>query len=386
VPEIRVTHIIAGLLTGGAEMMLYKVLSRWDRSRFRARVISLSQSGFIADRIQGLGVPVHTLGMSINRPDPRPFLRLARWLRIDPPDVVQTWMYHADLVGGLTARLVSDAPILWGIRTGPLEDRSFKRSTLMVIQTCARLSRLLPTRILCCSEAGRREHEALGYDHDKMVVVPNGFDLEAFRPDPEARAALRGELGISDETPLIGMVARYDPVKDHATFFEAAARLHAVMPEARFVLCGRDVTWENRAMASMIDRAGVRQVVHLLGQREDAHRVIAALDVSTLSSACGEGFSNVIGESMACAVPCVVTDVGDAAQILGDTGLVVPPRRPETLAAGWRRMAELPAEARAERGRAARERVESRFSLDVIVRRYQDLYVELNDVRNRRAS
>jgi len=383
VPETRVTHVVTGLLTGGAEMMLYKVLSRWDRRRFRARVISLSQSGFIADRIMSLGIPVHTLGMSLQRPDPRPPWRLARWLRLDPPDIVQTWMYHADLIGGVAARLVTDAPVLWGIRTGPLEDRSFKRSTLLTLRACAHLSRFVPARILCCSEAGRQQHADLGYDDSKMIVVPNGFDLDAYRPDEEARRSVRRELGIPEGAPLVGMVARWDPLKDHATFLAAAARLRAVMPGVRFLLCGREIDWTNRQLAEVADREGVRDCIHLLGQREDVPRLTAALDVATLSSI-SEGFSNVIGEAMACGVPCVVTNVGDSGLIVGDTGYTVRARDPERLAGAWRRMLTLPPDEKAALGRAALARVKERFSLEAIVRRYEHLYEELADVRNRR--
>jgi glycosyltransferase involved in cell wall biosynthesis len=197
---------------------------------------------------------------------------------------------------------------------------------------------------------------------------------------------VRAELGLPPDAPLIAMVARFDPVKDHPTFLEAAARLHARRPDVRFLLCGRDVTWENRGLAAAVERAGARGFVHLLGQREDVARVTAALDLSTLSSSCGEGFSNVVGEAMACGVPCVVTDVGDSGAIVADTGLVVPPRDPEALAAAWAQLLARPAEERAAIGRAARRRIEDNYSLDVIVRRYQDLYEELADVRNRRAA
>jgi glycosyltransferase involved in cell wall biosynthesis len=372
--QVKIAHVITGLNTGGAETMLYKLLSGMDRGTFEARVVSLTDVGPVGEKIRALGVPVRALGMRRGVPDPRGVWQLTRWLKEDKPNLVQTWMYHADLVGGLAARLAGNIPVVWGVRHSNLDPGGNKRTTIWTAKACARLSHRLPIRIVCCSETSRAVHTELGYAHKKMVVIPNGFDLTAFKPDPAARESVRQELGISKDALLIGLVGRFDPQKDHRNFVAAAARLSAAYPEVHFPLCGDGATWDNAELAGWIEAAGIRQRFHLLGRREDMPRLTAALDIASSSSSYGEGFPNIIGEAMACGVPCVVTDVGDSAFIVGDTGLVVPPRDPDALATAWRKLIELGPEGRRRLGAVARRRVEERFSLPTVVSQYQKLY------------
>jgi glycosyltransferase involved in cell wall biosynthesis len=209
-----------------------------------------------------------------------------------------------------------------------------------------------------------------------MTVIPNGFDIERFRPDATARAWLIEQLGLSHEVALIGFVARFDPMKDHATFFRAASSLAAAEDSVHFVLAGDGMVASNAQVSVLMD-SGIRDKVHLLGRREDVPRLLAALDVATSTSAYGEGFSNAVGEAMACAVPCVVTDVGDSAWIVGDTGIVVPPGSPERLAEAWQRMLDMGREGRKKLGERARTRVVQRFEIGNVVRRFEDFYLGL---------
>ncbi len=374
---IRVVHIITGLDTGGAELMLYRLVTSLEPATFACSVVSLTDLGPTAAKLRAAGVPVRALGMRRGVPDPCAVPRLARWLRAVVPDVVQTWMYHADLIGGLATWLAGRPPLAWGLRQSTLDPRTSKRGTIWTARACAALSRRLPMRIVCCSEASRRVHVALGYAPEKMVVIPNGFDLARFRPDLAARAAVRAELGVPPEAPLVGLVARWDPQKDHRTFVAAAARLRAARPDAHFLLCGDGITWENPALAGWLAAAGLREGVHLLGPRDDLPRLTAALDVACSASAYGEGFSNVLGEAMACGVPCVATDVGDAAHIVGATGRVVPPRQPVALSAAIEQVLALAPATRAALGHAARARVEAHFSLAACAARYAALYTAL---------
>jgi len=373
-----VLYVITGLFRGGAELMLYRLLSRLDRTRFTPQVVSLLDHGPVSRKIQALGIPVRSLGMKRGIPNPAVVLRLAGWLRQDPPDMMQTWMYHADLVGGLAAQLVGNIPVAWGIRHSDLNSETSSSLTHLTVKTCAILSRWLPDRIVCCSEASRQVHTALGYAAEKMVVIPNGCDMETFRPNSGARAPVRKELVVSEDAPVIGMVARFDPQKDHHTFIRAAQLLHRDRPDAYFLLCGNEMTWENQELARWIDEAGLRTRCHLLGRRDDdIPNLTAALDIASLSSAYGEGFPNVVSEAMSCGVPCVVTDVGDAALIVGQTGIVVPPRNPEALAAAWRTMLEMGCEGRRPMGIAARQRIKERFDIAEITGRYEHLFEEL---------
>lgn len=321
---IKIAHVINALSIGGAEGMLLKLLTRADRQSFEPRVYTLlSPAGSIGDCIRELGIPVRELGMSRGAPNPVLVLRLASWFRHDPPDLVQTWLYHADLVGGLAARCAAiGAPVVWNIRNSTLDASTSRPRTFRVVKVCASVSTWLPDAIISCSHNACSLHAALGYARQKLRVIPNGFDLAAFRPNPAARAALRQELGIPDQAPVIGVIARFDPQKDFRTFVEAAGRLRAVVPDAQFVLCGRDVDRTNRELMRWVEAAGVASGSHLLGERTDIPDVDAALDIATSSSSYGEAFPNAVGEAMACAVPCVVTEVGDSARIVGDTGRV----------------------------------------------------------------
>ena len=371
---IKIAHVINALAIGGAEGMLLKLLSRLDRRAFDPRVYTLlSPAGSVGDAIRALGIPVRELGMGRGAPNPLHVLRLARWLRRDRPDLVQTWLYHADLIGGIAGRLAG-APVVWNIRNSTLDASSSRRRTVRLVQVSARVSAWLPDAIVCCSRTASDVHVDAGYARRKIALIPNGFDLDVFRPNPRARAAIRRALRIPDAAPVIGVAGRFDPQKDFRTFVEAAGRLRAIAPEVRFVLCGRDVDRANGELTRWIDEAGVADASHLLGERTDIADVNASLDIATSSSSYGEAFSNAVGEAMACAVPCVVTDVGDSAWIVGDTGRVVPPRDPAALAAAWSGLLSLDRHARRELGRRARRRIADSFSIDVVVRAYEDTY------------
>lgn len=359
-------------------MMLYKLLSRMDKSRFNNVVISLTNRGTLGKKIEEMGIPVITLNMERNKPNPVKVLQLAILLRKHKPDILQTWMYHADLIGGLAAKFAGRFPVVWNIRHSNLDPQVNKKRTLRTVMVCAKLSRWIPARIVCCSEVSCNIHIGIGYAQDKMVVIPNGFNVEDFHPDQAARLSVRKELNISEGSLLIGLVARFDSQKDHPNFIHAASKLNARMPDVHFLLCGEGITQNNLNLMDMIEKANIRPCCHLLGRREDISRLTAALDIAT-SSSCGEGFSNTIGEAMSCGVPCVVTDVGDSALIVGDTGKVVPPKNPEALAEAWQELIESCQERRNQLGAAARHRVEENFNLPFIVARYEKLYRELSE-------
>jgi glycosyltransferase involved in cell wall biosynthesis len=249
-----------------------------------------------------------------------------------------------------------------------------KKLTFGVIRVGAWLSRYV-TSIVYNAEVSARQHETLGYASSRTCVIPNGFDCARFVPSDEARLALRRELGLSDDAKLIGLIARYHPIKDHATFLRAAA-FACAEHDAHFVLAGRDVDEGNRELMEAVGRLRLEGRVHLLGARGDMPALTAALDVAT-SSSIGEGFPNVIGEAMACAVPCVVTDVGDSAHIVGPFGRVVKSGDAAALARAWGDLLDMPDDERLALGRGARERVLEHYSLDAIVRQYEALYTRV---------
>lgn len=367
-----VLHLITGLDTGGTEVMLAKLVGQSNSDSNRHVVVSLKDSGPVGKSIAALGVSVKSLQMSSPLSVALAPMRLNKILRREKPDVIQTWLYHADLLGLLGARL-SRKPVVWNIRSAsPLRDLGIR--TAAIAWFCARLSRL-PSAVVTNSDAARRLHSRLGYRPRSWLVIPNGFNVERFRPDDAARQEVRQELRVAPGTVLIGLIGRFDPLKDHATFLRAAGMLHAAT-DVHFVLVGRDVSLENPVLRDLVERERLQGRVHMLGERSDIPRLTAALDIATCSSY-GESFPNIIGEAMSCAVPCVVTDVGDSARIVGTTGRVVPPRNPAALASAWRELVNLGVDGRRDLGQQARQRVEDLYSLDGIVQQYEALYGRL---------
>lgn len=375
-----ITHIITGLSAGGAETVLYKVLKALQNEQFEFRVVSLTNFDPIGRKIQELGIPVTALGMRRGRLNPKILIKLATLLKQPKPDLVQTWMYHADLIGGVVAKTLRNVPLVWNIRHSNLDKKSNKRSTLLIALICAKLSGRLPVKIICCAEKSKKIHVTLGYDYKKIVVIPNGFDVTHFTPNQESKHEVRKELGLPLSTRLIGMIARFHPQKDHENFIKAAAAFNKSQPDVHFVLCGENIKWTNSKLCKLIKKDSLQKNFHLLGVREDVDRITASLDIATLSSSSGEGFPNVIGEAMCCGIPCVVTDVGDSAYIVGDTGVVVPPQDPYALAKGWEQLLSLPLKQRIRLGKRARRRITKNFDLQLMAKKYEKLW--LSTIRN----
>jgi glycosyltransferase involved in cell wall biosynthesis len=376
-PRMRILHVITNLAVGGAEVMLHGLLGASSRGDASHEVVSLTEVGVVGERIRALGIDVRALGMrreGVRLPDPVRVARLVALIRAARPDVVQTWLYHADLLGGVAAKLAGGTRIFWGIHNSTLDATHTRRTTRWTVAACARLSRWVPDGIVTVSRAARDLHVAAGYDPRKFVVIPNGFDVTRFRPDAAARHEVREELGLTGGAVAIGLVARVDPQKDHANFVRAAALLAARRPEVRFVLCGEGAARENAELVRAIAERGVLDRFLLLGRRSDVPRVMNALDVATLSSAYGEAFPLAIGEAMSCGVPGVVTDLGDCAHLVGDTGRVVPPRDPEALARAWEALVRLGPGGRRRLGLVARERIALHFTLPRVAEQYAALY------------
>ena len=371
--RLRVAHVITDLDVGGAELVLVRLLGEMDRQRFEQKVISLTTMGQVAEQLIGLDIPVSALGMSTGFPNPFNVLHLARTISSFRPDIVQTWMYHADLVGSLATRLAGRAPVIWGLRNSVLIPGANKRRTILVVRLLACLSKRLPVRIVSCSETARLIHIHLGYQPQKFVVIPNGFDVEKFRPDVSARAQVRQELSLPEETEVVGFFARFDPQKDHHNFVRAANLLLENRAGVHFLLCGEGITKENTSLMGWIAETDWQDRFHLLGRRSDMPRLTASLDLA-INASFGEAFPNVIGEAMACGVPCVATDVGDSAAIIAETGLIVPPHNSQALADAMFKMLELDPNERHSLALAARQRVIENYSLAAMASRYQALY------------
>jgi glycosyltransferase involved in cell wall biosynthesis len=369
-----ILHVIIDLTAGGAEMMLKRLTAaQAGDPDYEHQVISLRTLGTVGPQLQAAGVRVDALGLRSPLGMPRILWRLIREIRRRRPDIVQCWMYHADLLGGLAARIAGVRHVIWGVRIADIgPEMGVSTSTSWVRRACAALSRTVPERIVYVAHSARTVHERLGYDPAKSLVIPNGYLI----PPQVPPSGLRGELGIPADALLVGSAGRFNAQKDPETFVAAAGQVASRRPQAAFVMIGRGYSWDNEKLAGWIRAGGHAERFHLLGERMDLAACLPALDIFCLHSI-GEGFPNVVAEAMSLAVPCVVTDVGDAALLVGETGVVVPPREPDRLARAIEALAEAGPEQRRRLGAQARERIGRDFSIDAISSRYAELYEAL---------
>ncbi len=376
-----IAHIIVGLEKGGAEMMLRRLVeaNMLSTTGFRHVVVSLTDVGFHGAALREQGAEVHALGLR----GPVALLfgvfRLAALLRRIKPVIVQTWMVHSDLLGGVAARLVGVHYVIWGVHTTDYTVES--RSTRAVRWLCARLSSIVPDRVVCVAKASLQASAQAGYDTRKLMVIPNGFDVLTLRADVGAGDLIRQQLGFQSDQVIVGCLGRYNPAKDHANFVCAAGFLAARYPACRFMMVGRDLTPANATLIAKIQAIDLADRFVLLGERSDPAVCLDAMDVFVLSS-CTEAFPIALGEAMAMGVPCVSTDVGDAALLLGDAGSVVPPRDSAALAQAISQVLEMPVAARKALGEKGRKRVEKEFSMPAAAQKFNHLYQELLQKRS----
>ena len=365
-----VFHIIAGLNNGGAESVLYRLCISDNPQNHH--VVSMMGPGKYGPLLEAAGVRVTCLNMPAGHVTLSGLWRLYRILRKEKPTVIQTWMYHADLIGGVVARLAGIKNICWNIRHSELESGKSKRSTIWVSKACAFLSKWVPRKIVSCAEKAKQVHVSYGYEASKMVVIGNGYNLELFKPDPTARQRVRVELGLSNDALLLGMVGRFNVQKNHKGLLHSLSLLKTKGVAFRCALVGTDMNQDNKQLTGWITALGLGNEMLLLDQRTDIPAVMNALDAHLLSSS-AEGFPNVLAEAMACGTACVTTDVGDAAQIVGQTGWVVPPDdKAAFVNAILEAMDELKSKAEEwqQRSEMAVERVQQNFSLETMVKAY----------------
>lgn len=370
--KLRVTHLISGLPIGGAQTALKYLVLGADRDHFDMNVVSLTTIGTVGEQLQREGIDVRALGMPPGRIRPSAVFRLMRVIGATNVDILQTWMYHADLLGGFAAMPFPRTKTIWNLRQTNLDPRHSKRLTRIVASLCAATSRVLPDKIVCGSIAARDVHAGLGYDTRKMVLIENGVDVDRFLPSNDAKLRVRSELKVDATTNLVGMVARFHPQKDHKAFMRVAEIIRSRRTDTEFILCGDGIDKTNSTLVDLIEQSNLSNCVHLLGRRTDIENVTAALDVSLSCSASAEGGPNTLFEALACGVPCVATDVGDSSRIVGHAGMIVPPESPELLAGAVEQV--LRHDVIEDLRLAARERAVDHFNINRSVSRYEALY------------
>ena len=372
---MRIAHVITGLSDGGAEGVLYRLcVSDLENSH---SVISLTDRGKYGDLLKAADIEVVCLGTTGVLSALGSLFKLCGLLRERRPDVVHTWMYHADFLGGIAARLAGLGAIVWGIRQSNLRLGQSKLSTIILTRVLSLLSYVVPRRIVCCAAGAMEVHAAIGYQRRKLEVLHNGIDTERFIPNAQKRDEVRTALRIDPQVVALGMVARFDRQKDHRGLLRALGEVVANGHAFTCVLAGQGIDRDNDALMGWLAEFGLQERVVLVGQEYDIAELMNALDLHILSSAYGEGFPNVVGEAMACGVPCIATTVGDAAVIIGDTGWVVPPSDPDSLAASLQTILTDVSDPLRHAGQAARDRIITEFSLEKMVEAHRLLYRDL---------
>ena len=372
---MKILHIITSLGSGGAEQVLQRIVTS-DRYNDHS-VVCLRDPGFHSKKIEQTGVSIKYLGLSSNPLSLIKILRLFHIIRERSPDIVQTWMYHADLIGGCVARMVGVKKVVWGIR-GPFDRRRTKLGTKIVIYICAGLSRLVPSTIVVNSNFSQSSHIRAGYVEGRFLLISNGVPIDHFKADTDGRKKIRSELGVSDGDVIIGMAGRYDPYKDHINLLDALQILKYRDMKFTCLIFGSRVEPTNSDLMKEIERRGLLPDIILLGERSDVSDLMTSLDLHILSSA-AESFPNAVLEAMACEVPCVVTDVGDTRRIVKDSGFIVAPENAEELANAIALMIKEIDDQPAWclRKSRCRDIVVSEFSLEIMIGDYQKLWARL---------
>jgi glycosyltransferase involved in cell wall biosynthesis len=372
-----IVHIITGLNNGGAEAVLFRLVTN-DRPN-KHIIISMMGMGKYGALLREAGILVRCLNMPKGRVNLKGLIYLWKLIRRSEPDVVQTWMYHADIIGGALARLAGVRNLIWGVRNSTLVPGLTSRTTILVARLCATASYLIPYRIVTCAQRALDVHIALGYSPSKFFLIPNGYDLNHYKPDSHSRKRLRLEWGINERVTLLGMVARFDPQKDIDNFLQALKIVSDINPNFHCVLIGSGMDMGNTQLIESLTRNGVEKKVSLLGPHNHIAAVMNALDIHILSSKFGEAFPNVLAEAMACGTPCISTDVGDAKIIINNTGWIVPPQSPQSLSGAILEALELIKEK--ERWnllqQECRNHIVDNFSIDRMVNTYHTVWTNI---------
>jgi glycosyltransferase involved in cell wall biosynthesis len=368
---MKVFHIITSLGKGGAEKSLVRLLES-DRSAEHI-VVSLKSDDHYAQTLRSIGTTVYFLNFSGLRNSLNSFFLLVSLIKKNRPNVVQTWMYHSDLIGGIATLFSGRPALVWNVRNTVLDPAHTKLSTIAVAKLCALVSFWLPDSIIFCAHTSLNYHRALGYRNSQMTVVPNGFDMTPFNL---ASGTFREKLGLQ-KTFVLGMAGRFDPYKDHKGLLHALAKLKHSESAFKCLLVGDGIDESNLVINQLIGELGLSAEIILLGHTNDIPQFMKSLDLYVMSSI-SEAFPNVLAEAMASGVPCVSTDAGDAREILGDCGILVPHSDPSALAAGIEHMMKLKPEVRRELGEKSKRRIEQNYRIESTVQSYLDVY---NNVR-----
>lgn len=367
---IKIAHISTGLETGGAEVQLFRLLGAFDKNKCELMVIGLDRDTYLGDRIRELGIPVHALNI---KKKPAAIAQAYKLLKEFNPDIIHGTMYEGGVVGSVLRKFLPNKPaVIWTVHEGLENYRQESYRKQLQLRFWGLLSKM-PECMMYVSRLNRDQHLDWGFNNDKALVIPNGVDTQRFYSNKKVRKTIRKSLGIPQNSFVIGITARFHPVKNHIGFINAAALLTKVHPDTHFIMVGTNVDADNKELTDLIAKHSLQKSVHLLGNREDIPDIVNAYDVAALTSF-GEAFPLTLGEAMASAIPCVATKVGDNALIIKETGRVVPVDNDAAMAAAWQELLEMDKREFKQLGQAALKRVMDKFTLTLQVQQHEDLY------------
>ena len=371
---MKIVHIITGLRDGGAEKTLYKIC-RYDNQNEHS-VISLQKGGKYFPLLKNLGVKVYCVNMSFF--SIFKIFNIINLLRFLKPDLVQTWLVHGDFIGSIAARLSGIKNIVWNVRYSNFELGKTKLITIVLIKTLAKLSFFIPKLIVVVSKSAKKTCNELGYYKKKLRLITNGYNLLTLKPNRYHKPYIKKKFKIKNKIPLIGTVARFDPKQDHVNLLKALSVVKAKNIDFFCVLVGSGMNKFNKKLVSEISKLGLTNYVKLLDTTHNIPRTMNDLDIHIQSSSYGEGFPNVVAEAMACGTPCVVTNVGDAAYIVGKTGWVVPPKNSIKLAKAIEiAISEVKTVNWKKRCNQARLRIKKNFDIKKMIKSFNKIWVSV---------
>ena len=369
-------HIITSLNIGGAESMLHRLIKFKPELIDSTIVVSLTDDAKIVLMLKDMGVTVISLEIHNWFSILSVIFKLNKIIQKEKPKIIHTWMYHANLLGGIAALMANNKNIIWSIRRSNLK-YSESISTFFVMKIGALLSNIIPRKIVSVAESGVKNHEKYGYKKNKMIVIPNGFDLIKLKRDLLQRKIIRRKLDIFDDQLIIGSVGRFHDSKDYESLVASAPAVIRKFKNIKYMLIGRDIDSKNFTLMNWIAKTGYSSHFLLLGEINDVAKYMSAMDIFCLSSIT-EGFPNVVGEAMSMALPCVVTDVGDIKKLVGDTAIIVEPSNKQMLSQGLCEMLSHNTVKRNKIGLKGRQKVEGEFPLSLICKKYYDLYASMS--------
>ena len=378
---MKILHIIVGLNDGGAEVNLFKIC-KYDKKNVHI-IVSLMDLGKYGKILIQMGIKVYCLNMHENNYTILKFFNLVKFIFQQKPDLVQTWMYHADLIGSLAASIAGVKNIFWNIRSSNLDNIKTKKRTIWIAKLLSFISHWLPKKIIVCANRARKIHEGLGYCKDKMYFIPNGYDLSFLKPKYSKNINIRKKFKLKKSVNLLGTVARFDPQKDHINLLQALFLLKLKYKNFFCIFVGSGMNNNNKILSKEIQRLDLKKFIGFIGPSPYIPEIMTQLDIHVLPSEYGESWPNVVAEAMACETPCVVTNVGDSAKIVGKTGKIVPPKNPKLLSkAIFLLLREIGSKSWHNRSKASRLRIKKNFGISRMIASYARVWRQTLNKKN----